>query len=233
MDIRYATLETCAQATGTVVVIDVLRAFTTAAYALAAGAQEILLTGTVEEALALRERFPGALVMGEVGGLPPAGFDLSNSPATLTAKLPGLALPGRRLVQRTGAGTQGVVRSSQANLLLAASFVCAAATAAYIRRQAPPAVTFVITGQRGAEWGDEDAACADYIAALLLGEQPPAEPYLERVRRSGAGRLIAQSPDPEVPAADLDFATRLDRFDFAMRAERREGLVVLQAVPAG
>ena len=38
MKIHYATLESCHDATGTVVVIDVLRAFTTAAYAFAAGA---------------------------------------------------------------------------------------------------------------------------------------------------------------------------------------------------
>ena len=46
---------------GVVVVIDVLRAFTTAAFAFAAGAREIVLVSTVDEALALRERLAGAL----------------------------------------------------------------------------------------------------------------------------------------------------------------------------
>jgi 2-phosphosulfolactate phosphatase len=40
------------EATGVVVVIDVMRAFTTAAYAFAAGIREIELVATVEEALA-------------------------------------------------------------------------------------------------------------------------------------------------------------------------------------
>ena len=67
MQIRFATLDTCAESGGTVVVIDVIRAMTTAAYAFAAGVRDIVPAGTVDEALALRDRFPGALVMGEVG----------------------------------------------------------------------------------------------------------------------------------------------------------------------
>jgi 2-phosphosulfolactate phosphatase len=56
------------QATGTVVVIDVIRAFTTAAFAFAAGAVDITFASTVQDALALREHTPGALVMGVDGG---------------------------------------------------------------------------------------------------------------------------------------------------------------------
>ncbi|MCI0521281.1 MAG: 2-phosphosulfolactate phosphatase, partial [Chloroflexi bacterium] len=84
MQIEFTPIERCHKAQGVAVVIDVLRAFTTAAFAFAAGAEEILLTDTVENALDLRRRFPGALVMGEVGGLPPQGFDFGNSPATLS-----------------------------------------------------------------------------------------------------------------------------------------------------
>jgi 2-phosphosulfolactate phosphatase len=165
MRIQRATLETCNTATGTVVAIDVIRAFTTAAFALAAGARDIVLAGEVEEALALRERFPGALLMGEVNGVQPESFDLGNSPSALI----GLDLAGRRIIQRTSAGTQGVVRSTQAQALLTGSFVCASATARYLRKQNPASVTFVITGASPRTNGDEDAACADYIQALLRG----------------------------------------------------------------
>ena len=125
MEIKFASLESCGAATDTVVAIDVCRAFTTAAYAFAAGAREIILVGEVEEALALRERMPGALVMGEVGGLPVEGFDFGNSPNELL----GVDLADRCMIQRTSAGTQGVVRSKRARTLLASSFVCAGATA--------------------------------------------------------------------------------------------------------
>lgn len=56
------------------------RAFTTAAVALARGAQKIILTAEPEEALALRAAGLGELCMGEVGGVRPPGFDFGNSP---------------------------------------------------------------------------------------------------------------------------------------------------------
>ena len=90
---------------GVVVAVDVLRAFTTAAYAFAAGAAAIWLVAGVEEALELGRRIPGALVMGEERGRRPPGFDLSNSPVEASRA----DLGGRVLVQRTSAGTQGVI----------------------------------------------------------------------------------------------------------------------------
>jgi 2-phosphosulfolactate phosphatase len=226
MHFERATIETCGAAIGAVVVIDVIRAFTTAAFAFAASAREIVLASAVEEALALRTRFPGALVMGEVGGLPVEGFDFSNSPAELV----GRDLGGRRLIQRTSAGTQGAVRSLRAEVLLVASFVCAGATARYLRHMAPASVTFVVTGIYPDHDGDEDAACADYIAALLRGETPDAAPFLRRVRDSAPGRMFADPARHEFPAEDLDYCTDVDRFDFAMLTERRDGLLVMTPV---
>jgi len=225
MRIRRATLETCHTATGTVVAIDVIRAFTTAAFAFAAGARDIVLAGQVEEALALRERFPDALLMGEVNGVQPEGFDLGNSPSALTR----LDLTGRRIIQRTSAGTQGVVRSTQAKALLASSFVCAAATAGYLRKQNPASVTFVVTGAGLRTDGDEDAACADYIQARLRGETPDVAPFLRRVRDSTDGRFFEQVPPP-FPMSDLECCLSVDRFDFAMVVEQQDGLLVMQAV---
>jgi hypothetical protein len=78
-------------ATGVVVVIDVLRAFTTAAYAFRAGLAEIELVSTVDEALAAE-----GFRTGEVGGRLIPGFDHNNSPSQLV----GRHLAGRGI--RTG-----------------------------------------------------------------------------------------------------------------------------------
>jgi hypothetical protein len=53
------------QVTGAVVAVDVIRAFTTAAYAFAAGAREIFLVADTAEALALKRSFPGLMLVGE------------------------------------------------------------------------------------------------------------------------------------------------------------------------
>jgi 2-phosphosulfolactate phosphatase len=163
MYIEQATNETCGVATGVVVAIDVIRAFTTAAFALAAGARDIVPVGTVEQALALRVRFPDALLIGEVDGYPINGFDFGNSPSAFL----GQNLAGRRLIQRTSAGTQGLVLSLKAELLFAGSLVCAAATARAIARSTPASVTLVATGVFPGRDGDEDIACADYLKNLL------------------------------------------------------------------
>jgi 2-phosphosulfolactate phosphatase len=225
MNIERATLETCHEATDTVVVIDVLRAFTTAAYAFAAGAADIRPVATVEEALALRAQNPGWLVMGEAGGRPVAGFDFGNSPAAFLD----MDLSGRHLVQRTSAGTQGVMRSRNARRLLVASLVVARATAENIRRHAPQTVTLVISGVRPDRSGDEDAACADYLEALLTGTPVDREAIMRRVRQSWAGRLFTQA-DPDFPAADLECALDIDRFSFALEVRQQEGGYIIQPV---
>jgi 2-phosphosulfolactate phosphatase len=230
---EYLTLENCA-ASGMVVVIDVLRAFSTAAYAFAAGAAEILLVSEVEQALELRRRLPHSFAMGEVNGLPISGFDFGNSPSELV----GRDLSGLRLIQRTSAGTQGVVCSQGAGVLLAASLVCGRATANWIAANRPHVVSFVITGARPAGalpgWpattGDEDLACADYLRALLEGAEADPGEAIRRVRQSPTGMVFADPQRLQFPAADLDLCTAVDRFDFAMQVTRRDRLLVLRPV---
>jgi 2-phosphosulfolactate phosphatase len=92
-DARYLPSWQMSDGAGAVVVIDVLRAFTTAAYAFAAGATEIYLVSTVEAALQLKSE-KNALAIGEIGGRRPHGFDLSNSPVLASRA----DLEGRTLV---------------------------------------------------------------------------------------------------------------------------------------
>ena len=117
MKFQQATLENCERLSDTVVVVDVLRAFTTAAYAFSAGAESIFLVSSVDEAFRLKQNYPEALLIGEDMGLPIEGFDFGNSPIPFVKQ----DLTGRRIIQRTSAGTQGIVRSKNAQVLLAAS----------------------------------------------------------------------------------------------------------------
>jgi 2-phosphosulfolactate phosphatase len=134
-----------AAAEGCVVVIDVLRAFTTAAFAFHAGASEIWLCSSTEEALALRRRAPAALLVGEIGGRAIPGFDHGNSPSALQD----LDLRGRIVILRTSNGTQGVARAVHASSILLGSLVCAAATARHVRGLRPDTVTLLSMGWIG------------------------------------------------------------------------------------
>jgi 2-phosphosulfolactate phosphatase len=220
---HYTNPESCHEATGMVIVIDVLRAFSTAAYAFSRGTKEILLVSTVEEALSLKLQIPNSRAMGEVGGLPPDGFDFGNSPTEIREQ----DFNGLTLIQRTGAGTQGAVRSRNADILIAASFVVANSTVNYICSLEPTEVTFVITGIHN---NDEDIACAEYLEALMKGHKPPPQPFVQRVYDS---RDALQHLDPEQPAfprSDLDYCTRIDYFDFVMPITREDGKLIMRAI---
>lgn len=226
MNFHYTNLETCDEATGIVVVIDVIRAFTNAAFAFSRGAKEVYPVSTVEEALKFRAEVPNSLAFGEVGGIPPDAFDFGNSP-TLTNTLD---LNGCVLVQRTGAGTQGIVRSVKADTMLAASLVVAKATVTHIRHLSPDCVTFVITGQLEDERGDEDLACAEYFEALLRGQAPDPAPYIDRVYRSRDALFHLDPNLPQFPASDLEYCTKIDAFDFVMSVTKENGRPVMRAI---
>jgi 2-phosphosulfolactate phosphatase len=225
VEVNNVTIERSPEITGTAVVIDVLRAFTTAAVAFDRGASDVLLTATVEEALRLKERFAGSLIMGEVATLPIPEFDLSNS----TSEVAKQDLNGRRLIQRTSNGTQGARRATRSDRLLATGFPTAAATAAYLMAIRPGSVTFIITGVTDGRDGDEDQACADYITELLAGKRPDPRPYVDRVYRSDVGRWFSDSARPEYPVEDIGMATAIDSLDFAMPISREDGLLIMRA----
>ena len=223
MKFNYKSLETCHTASGLVIVIDVLRAFSNAAYAFTRGAKEIILVGTVDEALGLKSKFSNAKVMGEVGGLPPEGFDFGNSPTQIREE----DLTGLTLIQRTGAGTQGVVRCVNADVMLASSFVVAGATVQYAIKLKPAEVTFVITGK---DYNDEDLACAEYLETQFKGQQVDTKPFIQRVYNSRDAIVHHDVTLPEFPKSDLDYCTRINAFDFAMPIKRRNNQLTMQAI---
>jgi 2-phosphosulfolactate phosphatase len=208
------------EAHGITVVIDVIRAFTVAAYAFAGGAERLLLVRTPEQAFALRERVPGALLAGEIGGRLIPGFDLNNSPSAIQSA----EVRGKTIIQRTGAGTQGAVGAVGASLLLVASLVNARATAVYagrLARQGGEPITLFPSGH-GLE-AIEDSLCADYLEALLLRPERAHETLdgaLDSIR--DAGRLDSYTAaDSDFPEADIPAFMAVDRFSFAMRGKRR------------
>lgn len=196
-----------------VVVIDVLRAFTVSAYALAQGATHCVLTGSVERARELGQELH-AVVSAEVDGLPVPGIPISNSPTMIQA----VNLRGRVLVQRSSSGVQAALAAVGADRLFAAALVNATATARAAGALQPEVVTLVATG---APLGHrEDRLCAELIARHLEAEPPPPlDDLLAPIRRdprylrSRAGRW------PGCPPSDMDLALAVDRFDFAMAIE--------------
>jgi 2-phosphosulfolactate phosphatase len=174
-----------------------------------------VLVGDHEQALAMKRKDPTLFLTGEIGGRPIPGFDVGNSPSAIEK----LDLAGRRVVQRTSSGTQGVVAAGDAQAILLGSFVIAGATVRYLRERARE-VTIVAMGQNALEDADEDLSCARYIAAVLRGEPSPST------------EVTLLGDDPAVgwadwfPRRDAELALEVDRFGFALPVHRENGLFV-------
>ncbi|MBS0640652.1 MAG: 2-phosphosulfolactate phosphatase [Proteobacteria bacterium] len=214
-------------ATGHVAVIDVFRAFTTAAVAFDRGASRIVMVGSVEEAVALRASGAVRFCMGEVGGRKPDVFDFGNSPFELLDA----ALDGAVIAQRTSAGTQGIVAAArQAERLYAASLVTARATARALASGAPARVTLVAMGDAGLARTDEDELCALHLRALVEGRPGNPEAVRRVILAGGDVQRFHDPTRPDLDARDLDVALAVDRYDFAIQVEMEDGRPVARKV---
>ena len=210
---------------GTAVVIDTLRSFTTAAVALSIGARAVYPVEGIAGAISLLGDLPGAVSIGAIGGGDPVeGFDFGNSPSQLQRA----DLRGKDVVMTTAAGVRGLQRFQRARRLYAASLVCARATAKAIRAEGADEVCFVITGEWVDRDGDEDVACADYIEALLTGQACDPACFEQRVRDSDFGRRFTAGTWPNLPLADRDLAAQADYFDFAMPVSCADDRLVIR-----
>lgn len=208
--------------TGAVVVVDVLRAFTTAAYAFAGGAEAIYLTADIGEALRFKQENPASLAMGEEDRLRPPGFDFSNSPAEIQKA----DLRGLTLIQRTSAGTRGVVAAAPtASRLWASSLVCASATAAAVTESRLGQPTYVITGCTSEDpdiTGHDDRETASLIERARLEQPLEVASTVEALRKTWEVKKLLTLSKEHADPADIELAAEVDRFDFAMEVVEDE-----------
>ncbi|WP_405009500.1 2-phosphosulfolactate phosphatase [Kitasatospora sp. NBC_01539] len=224
MDSRFLGIPDLVEAPTVAVVVDVMRAFTVAAWAFARGAEKIVLAGSLDEALALKARHPDWVALKD--GPPAPGFDAVNSPALLRS----VDLGGRTVVQKTTAGTVGALAVKEASLVLCAGFVVAEATARLLRARECGSVTFVVTGEDGR--AEEDLACAQYIARRAAGAEADAAEFLRRAGGSLAATELAEGVRQGAHPDDVALCLELDRFPFAMVATLEDSLMVLRPCPA-
>ena len=223
MEIRLGSLVRDArEAVGAVVIIDVFRAFTTAAIAFDRGATEIVLVAEIDEALELHRRGVGDLLMGEVGGARPDGFDYGNSPHEISQA----NVAGKTLVQSTRAGTVGVAAASKADTIFLGSFVVAQATVDAVSQEEAEIVSIIAMGDQGVVRSDEDEHCGIYLRNILEGRQPGFNAVKELIMAGGATQKFFDKNQPQFHPEDVTLALEADRYDFAMKISREDGLLV-------
>ena len=149
------------------VVFDILRATTSMTMALAHGAEAVLPVNDIQDALALRAKFPDALMAGERHGLRIGAdltggveFDLGNSPHEFTRD----KVAGRTLIMTTTNGTRALRACAGAKQVFIGSFPNLTATARAVLEAAPQRLFLVCAGTY------EEAAYEDTLAAGAMAD---------------------------------------------------------------
>ncbi len=206
-------------------VVDVIRATSTAVMCLEAGAEALWLTAGLESARRLKQN--GELLAGELGGLRPQGFDYGNSPREVAAS----DLSGRTVIQATTNGTKAAHKAAGlAREVLLASLLNAPAGALWAARLGSE-VAILCAGKEG-QVGMDDLYTAGVLVQGLLSEgfepvgdgaqmalylaQKPALPLLKASE-------AALALEHEGLGADVDFCAQLGFSERVPRLLERRG----------
>lgn len=168
----------------TAVVVDVLRASSTLAFACAAGAARVIPVATPDEAFALRARHPDAWLCGEREGLRISGFDCGNSPF----EYPAADVSGRTLIFASTNGSRAMLSAGAARRRVLGAFVNAEAVVEALKAESKVAI--VCAGRLGA-FAFEDAACAGWLCARFEAQGAAI---------TGPGARLARRLAPRNPA---------------------------------
>jgi 2-phosphosulfolactate phosphatase len=149
------------------IVVDVLRACSSIITLFDRGAQSIGLAESVEAARAAAKNIPGAVLCGEVGGLPPYGFDYGNSPVEFSQ----LDFSGKHIVMATTNGTAAVRACRTASATLVGALINAnqVIRETFALLQGLRGVIIVCAGRQG-RFVLDDAITAGYLTHIFIHE---------------------------------------------------------------
>src|SRR5437588_2284760 len=193
------------------IVVDVLRATSTIAQALASGYQRILCCGEIEQARALRASIPDSILGGERNAVRVEGFEAGASPREfLEPRAETLILSttnGTRAILETARRCEQVVLGSLLNL------------SAVARAAAGDDVVVVCAGFQGV-FALDDAYCAGRIVQLVQSERTDAAIGSELIARAFSNALDALNARTYGPPGleeDIAFCAREDVLDIVPR----------------
>lgn len=193
------------------IVVDVLRATSTIAQALAGGYRRVLCCAEIEEALALRAELPDALVGGERNAVRIEGFDVGASPREfLEARAETLILSttnGTRAILEAAERCEEVVLGSLLNL------------AAVARAADGDDAVVVCAGFKGA-FALDDAYCAGRIVQLVQSRRSDAAIAAEVIAQAfptALEALNARTYGPPGLEQDIAYCAQEDLLDVVPR----------------
>jgi 2-phosphosulfolactate phosphatase len=195
------------------IVVDVLRATSTIAQALAAGYQRVLCVTEIEQARVLREELRDSIVGGERDAVRIDGFDVGASPREF------LEPRASALILSTTNGTRTIVTAAERcdEVLIGSLLNLEAVARAAAERGEDVAV--ICAGYKGA-FAFDDAYCAGRIVHALDGEPTDAAvaaSLLASAFPNPLDGLNARTYGPPGLEADIEFCARESVLDTVPR----------------
>ena len=186
------------------IVVDVVRATSTIAQALAAGYERVLCVPEIEQARALREELDDSVVGGERDAVRIEGFDVGASPREF------LEPRASTLILSTTNGTRTIVTAAERcdEVLIGSLLNLEAVARAAVERGEDVAV--ICAGYKGA-FAFDDAYCAGRIVQALAGDPTDAAvaaTLLADAFPSALDGLNARTYGPPGLEADIEFCAR-------------------------
>jgi 2-phosphosulfolactate phosphatase len=199
------------------VVVDVLRATSTIAQALAAGYERVLCCAEIDEARALRARLPDSLLGGERQAIRVEGFDVGASPREF------LEARARTLILSTTNGTRAILETARrCERVLLGSLLNLSAVA---KAAAAEDVVLVCAGFQGG-FALDDVYCAGRIVELLGAERThaaTAAALLATAFPTALEGLNARTYGPPGLEEDIAYCAREDLLDVVPELTGTEG----------
>lgn len=210
-------IEGAKEAKGIVVIVDIYRAGSVAAYALGQGVKHIIPVATKEEAFSHLKENSKYLLIGEEQGAIIEGFHFGNSPHELSK----VDIKDKVLVHRSSQGTQGLVNASLSEELIFGSFPTISATASYILGKKPKMVSIVAMDGKGSE----DGLYTKYLKDLLLGKNLDKEYIKSYIKNHKVSKRFLVRNLIEFPIEDIEYCLDLDRFNFVCVVKKEGNLL--------
>ena len=209
------------KATGLVIIIDIFRAATVAAFILDKGAKYIIPVSTKEEAFILKEQNKNHILVGEEKGYKIPEFDFGNSPSELKHT----KLKDKIIIHRSSMGTQGILAARKAKQILFGSFPVLSAIVNYVKKMGFKQLSLVVMDGKGSE----DDMFADFVIAKLEGNMNDIN-LVKKIllKHKGAGRFL-DPKQPEFPKEDFDLCLSLDLFNFVPLVGEEQGRKIIKA----
>lgn len=222
----YNSYKNALTAKGLVIVIDVLRAFTTACYVIERGAKNLIAVEDEQIAVGLKRANPEYVLIGERKGLRISAADYNNSPWEVSLG----DFVNRTVILTTTSGTKVIPNLLAADEVITGAFVNIHAVASYVLKLNPKVVSILCTDNRYEN--NEDYECAVYIKRLLEGKKENFEKIKTRLRSHPSAYGFIKKPLTTYGPKDFRLCLQINKFDFILRVRKVGKQLYLEPIKA-